>query len=247
MEKGSGIKKGDLTNEVMQILVKNRGAGDPKIITQAPLPEMYSMFLDRILGMMGDYANAHEALAGGIPSGVTAGKAITALVEQDQSANSTRKSNFIEGWAEVYEKLLRRMADFTSIGRQIAIRGEDGSVSNVDITPQDVDVISVKAEAMPSLAYTFGGKVQEAKELYQLGLLPREKMLKLLGLGNIGELLEKQEEDFNKGLLPQAGGIGGLSPARMAGGGQPGGQPQEIPQELTQEPDISQFQELPDL
>lgn len=143
------------------------------------------------------------ATTGKVPRGIRAYKAIEAMKQAD-FANVGTPVTFLEECIERVAELILEQADvYINEPQQVQRLNEEnpdyfrvvGQTSysedmGKDVVPLSANTrIDVKIES--GLSYTEEGKRQTMLELYQLGLVPAEEVLKSFRFSNVGQILNK--------------------------------------------------------
>lgn len=140
---------------------------------------------------------------GRAPRGIRAYKAIEALKQSDFASMGApitfleetleRVAELINEQAAIYisepqtiQRLNQETPDYFKVVGQNYAQGQEGVVPISADTKVDVQIES-------GLSYTEEGKRQTMLELYQLGLVPPEDVLRVFRFSNIGEMLQKAQ------------------------------------------------------
>jgi hypothetical protein len=143
------------------------------------------------------------ATTGKVPRGIRAYKAIEALKQSDFANVGTPVTFLEEALEKVAELILEQADNYIDQPQQVQRLNEEnpdyfsvvGQSSYAETMGEDVVPISaetridVKIES--GLSYTEEGKRQTMLELYQLGLVPAEEVLKSFRFSNVGQILNK--------------------------------------------------------
>jgi len=153
------------------------------------------------------------ATTGKVPRGIRAYKAIEALKQSDFSNVGTPVTLLEETLERVAELILEQADVYISEPQTVQRLNEENpdyfsivGASNYsesmgeNVVPISADTkIDVKIES--GLSYTEEGKRQTMLELYQLGLVPAEEVLKSFRFSNVGQILNKAISEKQQSMI----------------------------------------------
>lgn len=215
---GSSISQ--VTGEPAQLIrwtpTGTQGA-EPKIVTNAPIPNVVMGWLEKIDSDMEELAGTYDALKGQPPRGVSAGYAIQLLTERSYGRLAPLIDNWQRGWTEVYHNLLRIFRNNVTEERLYKIRGETGQWEVERFVGADlVGSVDLKVEGGSSKPKTKLAEQALVETLAKLGVIngqdptQRFAIAELFGMSHIlGSTSEdyrhaaREWELFKQGEVPE--------------------------------------------
>lgn len=202
-EKGHGA--GITSNEMGEILEINKGRNYTQMQIQA-LPAGFDRLDSEISTYMEDIMGAHDAALGRLPAGARSGDTLEALQAAD-SNNLGGLTQSLESFLSVLgEDILEIIADKYVASRvvQIAepengqeymkVQGAKGKLPKEEaLTISGENEVIVKIGSW--LGYTKEAQIKNIMRLAELGVLPREAVLRYMEFPNVEELSKKAQEE----------------------------------------------------
>jgi len=220
-------RKGEKTSEIKAehghfIEYKNR---QPEQMQMQALPPTVFQFMDYVV-------NLHSTLSGvriqDLPSGLS-GKAL-AMYEAINQQNAVEPLENLKVFLRELGRAILEITDKKMAIGQTFFDKKDEEVSKFKVigatagelespegyevigTPSDIDIEIVPGGALSRLA-----QKEEAKELYQLGLMDAESTLEIVAMGNIKVIIDRVQAEKEKALQTgtdfRVGAGGGGAPA----------------------------------
>lgn len=201
-EKGHGA--GISSNEMGEILEINKGRTYQQMQVQ-PLPAGFDRLDQEISTYIEDIMGAHDAALGRLPSGARSGKTLEALQAADAN-NLTGLTQALESFlavlgedildivAEKYvASRVMRIAEPEDGSETIKVQGEKGKLGkDRALTIKGENEVMVKIGSW--LGYTKEAQIDTIMRLSEIGVLPREEVLRHLEFPNVEELSKKAQE-----------------------------------------------------
>lgn len=201
-----GADPNTVTNDAGQIIEVNPGRRFDAL-NVPPIPPTVRDTIKSFHQYAQDTGGVHEASLGRVPQGVESARGLEALTQADQHQKSDLKSNLEDTLEEIGEYALKLISDNYTTSRLVSLYNEKGDLEQFyaigegspNPDKQGFDVIikprnDVKVTVGSKLAYTPEARQQKAIELYQMGLLPKEEVLKEFGYGNIADIVQSATE-----------------------------------------------------
>lgn len=202
-EKGHGA--GVSSNEMGEILEINKGRNYTQMQIQ-PLPGGFDRLDSELSTYMEDIMGAHDAALGRLPSGARSGDTLEALQAAD-SNNLTGLTQALESFLSVLgEDILEIVAEKYVASRvvhiaepeegqeYIKVQGEKGKLpKDKALTIKGENEVIVKIGSW--LGHTKEAQIANIMKLAELGVLPREAVLRYMEFPNVEELSRKAQEE----------------------------------------------------
>lgn len=179
--KTAGVMGTSMRGTPGEIVYYNAAGGKPEQVSMASLPGYVIDHMTRLQGEMLDVAGIHSTTLGKRAVGVTSGKAIEKLSQQDISQLVMTQDNIEEAVKEMAECVLLMMKTYYTEARMIRMMDSTGKLiwkqlSNTDI----VDVPEVFIEAGSLFRDESQDRDEKVLNLMELGLIDKETALKEL-------------------------------------------------------------------
>lgn len=214
MDRGAGVKH--VTNESGQMIEVNPG----RRFDAVPVPQLPVSTRDQINAFhtyAQDTGGIHDASLGRPAKGLEGARAIEGAMQGDHQAKSDLLDNVQDFLEDVGRHVLWLVSQNYTTSRQVKMYSQDGAQQFKALgdasTNQNKDQMTNTLVVKPnndvhvtvgsSLGNTQEARQQKAIELFQMGLLPKEYVLKVFGVSNISDLVEKAQEQALKAIEAQ--------------------------------------------
>lgn len=209
--KGSGIKKGMITNQPGEVIQHNPGF-EPKPVQLPQLPSTILKERERVLTDMEQVSGVHKISMGAPPPGVTAGVAFLQLQEADDTDFGPFLAMLEESVAQLAGMVLRVIQDNYTEQRLISVTGPNKRYMVKSFTGSDLsgvyDIVPVEGSAAP------WGQVAKQNLLMQLatqipdlfmkdGMFDSAKLARMLPLGGLDAVSQNEDEDIAEARTEQ--------------------------------------------
>lgn len=225
-EKGHGAQV--VSNDMGEILEISKGRTFQQMQVN-PLPTGFDAVNVELNQYIEDIMGAHDAALGRLPAGARSGKTLEALQAAD-SNNLSGLTQSLESFLSVVGERILKIAEEKYVASRIIklTEPEDGQEyvrvggksaperdGLIKLTGDNEVIVKIGSW----LGYTKEAQTENLMKLSELGVIPREEILRQLEFPNIEELSRKaQEQSLEKDRMQMA--IAGHAPGQQ--GGQPG-------------------------
>jgi hypothetical protein len=152
--------------------------------------------MERTVREMDDIASQHEISRGSTPPEVTAATAISFLQEQDDSVFHSTVSSIEDAAQKISRHLLTYAGTFWESERQIRVVGDDNEFESYMFSASNLrgntDYIVQEGSAQPR---SMAAKQALIMELFKMGAITSDKMLRHLAMAETGHLYEELQLD----------------------------------------------------
>lgn len=238
MQKGRYfVKSGQKFNEVRSEHghIYNYDQRKPEAENVQALPATPFQFID----LMQEY---HQLLTGFQvlpPAGVQSGKAMAFFQALSQQNATEPLENMKDFLRRLGKRILKMTSEKLASGQDVAwvdektgraqirrVVGSQGGYAQEEGLSIIKNPIDLTVEIIPGGAFARLNQKEEAKELYQLGLIGRKATLKEVAMGNLHEVIkEAEEEEARLAAMGVAPGFGATRGGVVGGGGVGGAVP----------------------
>lgn len=177
------------------------GVAEPvKHLDGSAIPDSYWKDVDQSTREIREVSGVHEVSNAGVPSGVTAAKAIGFLQEQDDMRLGPTAQAYEDAIAALAKIKLHLAKQFYEERRTVRIAGKDNTVKVVEFYKDDIpDEVDVRVEAGASLPKSRVARQHFVMDLWNAKMLPDLRVaLRLLELGEVDGLYDKINRDINQ-------------------------------------------------
>jgi len=195
--KTSGVNPNAITNRAGEKVYYNAAGGTPQQIGAAPLPSHIFDNITRLQSEMMDVSGIHSTTLGKRAVGITSGKAMQTLAEQDMSQLQVTQLRIEETMRGVARDVIRLMKHYYKEDKMIRMMDGLGKlifkqVTNADYV-EDPEVFIETGSLFRSEAQDRDAKILQ---LYELKLLPPEEALKELSYKTGNKYVIERMEDM---------------------------------------------------
>lgn len=193
-----------VTNEAGQFIEYNTGS----VFDVLPVPPIPPTTRDTVTAWhtyAQDTGGVHGASLGRTDKGIDSARGLESLQHGDQQAKSDLRDNLEDFLEEVGEETLRLISEHYKSTRLVTFYNDQGGLEQFKTVGEsspnkykkelDAAIIKprndVKVTVGSRLGNTMDARQQKVLELYQMGLLPREEVLKEFAYGNISDLAQR--------------------------------------------------------
>lgn len=184
------------TSEPGLVVQVTPGFDLPVVPPPANIPNYVIEEMERTVREMDDVASQHEISRGGTPPEVTAATAISFLQEQDDSVFHTTVTSIEYAAQKLSQHLLVYAGTFWESERQIRVVGDDNEFESYMFSAANLrgntDYIVQEGSAQPR---SVAAKQALIMELFKMGAITSDKMLRHLAMAETGHLYEELQLD----------------------------------------------------
>ncbi|MDR3217215.1 MAG: hypothetical protein LBT55_07435 [Clostridiaceae bacterium] len=178
-----------------KVLVYRQGSNPPRMLDAGSVPYDFASEEHKLLEEFVLVSGVSEIMKSSeIPRGVSSGRAISLLIEQDDSKVALTANSIRNALKETAQHILRLYKQFATVKRLKRISGENGSVELAAFSGSDLSGDDVVFDTENELADSPANRRSMAMELLKMGVLNDEngklplrsklKLLDILGFGN---------------------------------------------------------------
>lgn len=204
----SGIRKSDITTEPGEC-IKYNWPYKPEMARIEPLPPQVYQERERVVQDFQQVSGIRQVSQGGAPSGITAGIAIAALQEADDTDLGPFLSMGEESFAELAGYMLRMVRDnytderiYYAAGptRGYMVRAFRGSdlEGAVDVVPQTGSSLALGVAARQQLLLEMAKALPELFKDPETGAFDTAKLARLLQIGGLESLYDSEDIDIQE-------------------------------------------------
>lgn len=173
--KTSGVSKAAITDRPGEKIYYNAAGGAPKQVAMAPLPQYVLSNIQNLQVEMQDVAGVHNISLGKRAIGVTSGKAIQALAQQDSGQLQVTQMSIEEATRDMAKTVLLLMRKFYSEEKMMRMLDATGQVVFKQINGSDlVEDPEIFIEAGSLFRDEAQDRDAKIMEMLQLGLISKE-------------------------------------------------------------------------
>jgi len=208
--KGSGIKKGAITNQPGEVIPYNPGF-KPEQADIKPLPSVVYQERDKILQELETVSGIHRISMGRPPPGVTAGVAFLQLQEADDTEIGPFLAMLEESVAQLGGNILSIIKDNYHEDRLIQVTGENSryqvkafkgsDLEGVsDVVPQAGSSFPWNRMSMQSMMLTLVAQLPQLFQDPETGQFDQQKVARMLPMGGLDSIGQKDDLDVQEAL-----------------------------------------------
>lgn len=195
--KTSGINPNAITNRAGEKVFYNAAGGTPTQIAAAPLPSHVFDNITRLQSEMMDVSGIHSTSLGKRAVGITSGKAMQTLAEQDMSQLQVTQLRIEETMRGVARDVIRLMKNYYKEDKMVRMMDGLGKLIFKQVTNADyVDDPEVFIETGSLFRSEAQDRDAKILQLYELKLLPPEEALKELSYKTGNRFVIERMEDM---------------------------------------------------
>ena len=184
------------TSEPGLVVQVTPGFEMPVVPRASDIPNYVIEEMERTVREMDDIASQHEISRGSTPPEVTAATAISFLQEQDDSVFHSTVSSIEDAAQKISRHLLTYAGTFWESERQIRVVGDDNEFESYMFSASNLrgntDYIVQEGSAQPR---SMAAKQALIMELFKMGAITSDKMLRHLAMAETGHLYEELQLD----------------------------------------------------
>lgn len=193
--KGS-VDVNKITSEPGLVVEYKPGFAPPQPIPLQNIPSYVIQEYDRIQKDMDDISSQHEVTRGSVPPGVTAATAISYLQEQDDSKLAHTVSSLEEGVERLGKHFLSHVKQFWNAQRKINVIGQNGAFEAYMFSKANIrGNTDFRVEAGSATPVSRAAKQAFIMELVKSEIIPPDKALRYLNMGETAKLYEEMQLD----------------------------------------------------
>ncbi|MGN0771849.1 MAG: hypothetical protein ACI4MI_04620 [Christensenellales bacterium] len=193
-----------------KILVYRQGSSVPKMMDSGKVPSDFHIEEERLLSEFMSISGVSELSKYSQAYDNMSGKAISLLVEQDDTRLTISSSSIRECVKRIAEQIIRLYKQFATCKRLVRISGDNSEVKSVYFSKSDLDSEDIVFDNENQLSDSLANRRNMVMELIKLGALNdsdgsvskrnKLKILEMLGLGNWESSLDIEDCHRNKAL-----------------------------------------------
>lgn len=185
-----------LTSEPGLVIEVKPGFQYPKPLELTAIPQYVIEELDRIQRDFDNLSSQHEITRGQTPPGVTAATAISFLQEQDDSKIAYTVASLEEAVEKTTQHLLSHVNQYWSVARQVNIIGLNDQLESMMFSKANLKGnIDFRIEAGSATPISRAAKQAFIMELVDKGIIPGDKALRYLDMGETARLYDEIQLD----------------------------------------------------
>ncbi|MDR2634658.1 MAG: hypothetical protein LBC13_01610 [Clostridiales bacterium] len=178
-----------------KILIYRQGSTPPRLLDPGSIPYDFASEEHKLLEEFVLVSGVSEIMKSSeIPRGVSSGRAISLLIEQDDSKVALTANSVRNALKECAQQILRLYKQFATVKRLKRISGENGNIELAAFSGSDISSDDVVFDTENELADSPSNRRNMALELLKMGVMNDEngklplrsrlKLLDILGFGN---------------------------------------------------------------